>query len=69
MYAYAGTYKLEGQVLVSAISTSWNQSWTGRTQRRKVTLQGNVLTVETDPFRTQIDGREVVVTATYERVE
>jgi hypothetical protein len=71
LYAYSGTYKTEGNnKLVSHVDGSWNQSWTGTDLVRQVEITGTkVLTITTPPFKSVMDGQEIVVTTTYERVE
>ena len=70
MFAYSGTYKAEGNnKLVYRIDGSWNQSWTGTDLTRKVEIAGNKLTIVTPPFKSVLDGQEIVVTTTYERAE
>jgi Lipocalin-like domain len=68
-YAYSGTYKTEGNnKLVSHVDGSWNQSWTGTDVVRQVEITGTkVLTITTPPFKSVMDGQEIVVTTTYER--
>jgi hypothetical protein len=70
MYAYSGTYKVEGNSkLVYHVDGSWNQSWTGTDLTRQVEIAGNKLTIVTPPFKSVLDGQDIVVTTTYERAE
>lgn len=69
MFAYSGSYKVEGTKLMVRVEASWNQSWTGTEQVRQIEIAGNKLTIITLPFKSMIDGVEQVVTTTYERVE
>ena len=70
MFAYAGTYKLEGDKLILAIDASWNQAWTGTNQVfNKAVLSGTTMFLETAPFKAVLDGADIIVTGTYDRVE
>ena len=69
MFAYASTYKLDGSAIAYTVTDTWNQAWTGQTHKRKVTVVGNTLTLETAPFKSGSDGNEIVVTVAFERVE
>jgi hypothetical protein len=70
MFAYAGTYKLEGDKLIFAIDVSWNQAWTGTNQVfNKAVLSGTTMFLETAPFKAVLDGADIIVTGTYDRVE
>ena len=70
MFAYSGTYKAEGNnKLVIHVDGSWNQSWTGTDLTRQVAIAGNKLTIVTPPFKSAVDGQDIVVTTTYERAE
>jgi hypothetical protein len=70
MFAYSGTYKVEGNnKLVYRLDGSWNQSWAGTDLVRQVEIAGNKLTVTTPTFKSVLDGQDIVVTTTFERVE
>jgi hypothetical protein len=40
MVSYAGTYKVFGDKVSHTIDVSWNASWTGTTQVRIITFDG-----------------------------
>ena len=65
----SGTYKVEGNKVVTRYNTSWHQLWTGRDLSSQVEIQGKTLTIATEPFKAAVDGKEVVVTTIWERVE
>jgi len=69
MYAFGGTYKTEGNKLMINVDIAWIQSWVGTTQTYQVEIAGNKLTVTTLPFKSPLDGQDVVVGITYERAE
>jgi hypothetical protein len=43
--AYAGTYSIDGNKVSHHVDISWNQAWTGTTQVREFTIDGNVLRI------------------------
>jgi Lipocalin-like domain len=51
MFAYAGTYTLEGNKVTHHVDISWNEAWTGSEQVRFFNLDGNTLTITTPPFK------------------
>jgi hypothetical protein len=69
MGAASGTYKVEGNTLIVTYETSWNQTWTGATQKRQIEIVGNKLTIATAPFKDPATGQDTVYVTTYERVE
>jgi hypothetical protein len=69
MYGYSGTYKVEGNKLVYRVDGSWNQRWTGTDVVRQAEIAGNKLTIVTPTFKGIMDGQDIVVTTTFERVE
>ena len=69
MAAATGVYRVEGNTLAITYSGSWNQSWTGTTQKRQIEIVGNKLTLMSAPFKSAQSGQETVFVVTYERVE
>ena len=65
----SGTYKVEGNKVVTHYDTSWHQLWTGRDISVQAEIEGKTLTFTSDPFKASIDGKEIVVATTWERVE
>ena len=47
MFAYAGTFSVEGDKVIHHIDVSWNQAWTGTDQIRVLEVSGNTLTLTT----------------------
>ena len=43
MFAYAGTYSVEGGKVVHHVDISWNEAWTGTDQTRFFELNGDTL--------------------------
>jgi hypothetical protein len=65
----SGTYKVEGNNVVGRYDTSWHQLWTGRDISVQAEINGKTLTLTTEPFKAAIDGKDVVVTTIWDRVE
>jgi hypothetical protein len=45
MFAYAGTYSVEGGKVTHHVDISWNEIWTGTDQVRSFKVNGNTLTI------------------------
>ena len=67
--AGSGSYRIEGKVLFASFETSWNQTWTGTTQKRNVEITGNKLTLTSDPVKATATGVDIVITNVLERIE
>jgi hypothetical protein len=68
MAAASGTYKVEGNTLLTTYDTSWNQALTGTTQKRQIEIDGNKVTITWAPSK-NAEGQEVIYVSTLERVE
>lgn len=64
----SGRYKIEGNSIIITYDASWNQTWTGTTQRRELTITGNELTIKAPPAKNTA-GNEVVFEIKLDRVE
>jgi hypothetical protein len=69
MASASGAYKVEGKDLIMTFNASWNQSWTGTTQKRQFEIVGNKLTVTSPPVKSVATGHDIIFVVTYERVE
>ena len=69
MFAWGGTYKTEGNKVIYDIDIAWVQSWIGTTRTYQVETAGNKLTVTTPPFKSTVDGQDIVVVTTCERAD
>jgi len=70
MYAYHGTYRVEGGSIVDSVTGAWNEAWVGTTFRiERYSLAGGTLTMVSAPFKATLDGAEMIVTTTFERIE
>lgn len=49
MLAYTGTYRIEGDEVITNVEVSWYPHWAGTEQRRRFTLEGDTLTIVTIP--------------------
>jgi len=56
LIAFSGEYTIDGGQFEYQVDASWNQSWTGRTQRRQFRIEENNLYVELPPTRNR-DGK------------
>jgi len=68
MIAYGGTYACEGEEVTHHCDISWNQSFTGTVQKRKVTFDGALLVLSPPPSPDPIDGKMSVRRLTWEKV-
>ena len=70
MIAYTGTYRVEGDDLITSVDTSWNETWNGTQQTRKWKAQGNRLTLTSVPAPYARDPSKLIVArVVWERVE
>ena len=68
MIAYAGTYKVEGNVVTYDLDVSWNKSWTGTKQVRYWEVNGDRLTVTTPEIVNPLTGKRSVFRLTFQKV-
>jgi hypothetical protein len=69
MYAYAGTFTVDGNTVTHRVDISWNENWTGTHQVRNVRLDGERLYISTNPQSNGIDGRIIVGELVWEKVK
>jgi hypothetical protein len=67
MYAYCGTYRVDGSKLSGQPDVAWTPNWAKQEHNATWKVEGKKLTVETMPFKSQLDGAEVVAVVEYER--
>jgi hypothetical protein len=67
MYAYCGTYRVEGAKLMGQPDVAWTPNWAKQEHNATWKVEGKKLTVETLPFKSQLDGAEVVAVVEYDR--
>jgi Lipocalin-like domain len=68
MAAYAGTYAVCGDSVQHHIDVSWNETWSGTSVTRDITLQDGKLVLTSRPLL-DLDGKTVVLTAVWDRVK
>jgi hypothetical protein len=69
MTAYGGTYEFDGTTIKHHIDISWNEVWTGTTEVRSVTRDGERLVYTTPPFHFHSDGKLSVNTLIWEKMK
>jgi hypothetical protein len=69
MTAYGGTYEFDETTIKHHIDISWNEVWTGTTEVRSVTRDGERLVYTTPPFHFHTDGKLSVNTLIWEKVK
>jgi hypothetical protein len=70
MYAYYGTYKVEGGTIIDTVAGAWNEGWVGtRFTIDKYEVTDRTLMMVSSPFRATVDGAQMVVTTTFDRME
>jgi hypothetical protein len=71
MLAYAGTYTIdkEAKTVTHHIEISWDQSRTGTDHVRTYKLEGNHITLTTEPSNDPATGKKTVRTLIWERLK
>lgn len=70
MLAYAGTYRIQGNEIITHVALSWNQTLTGTDQKRFFKLEDNRLTISTPPLVSAfLRNQTTVTTLVWERVK
>jgi len=69
MSAYGGTYKFDGKTVEHHVDIAWNEVWSGTTQVRTVTREGDRLTLTTPSYTSQVDGKLSVNILVWEKVK
>jgi hypothetical protein len=67
--AYAGTYHVEGDQVIHHVLNAWFPTWIGTDQVRYFKIDGKTLSIKTAPITAPTNGRQIVSTVTFERVE
>jgi hypothetical protein len=67
MFAFCGKYKAEGAAYTLQSDVAWTPGWNKGPHYDSTKVEGNRLTLESKPFKSQLDGAEVVATTEYER--
>jgi hypothetical protein len=67
MYAYCGTYRLDGPKFITESDVAWVPNWTKRPGQGSWKIEGRTLNVESLPFKSQLDGVDVVAVLEFEK--
>jgi hypothetical protein len=67
MFAYSGTYKLEGDQISHFVDVSADPAAVGTTLVRKFSLDGEQLSIVTAPFQSRVSGRPTVTTLVWNK--
>lgn len=51
MFAYTGSYRVEGNRLITKVDVAWNEAWVGTDQVRIFRLEGDKLILESEPTK------------------
>ena len=68
MAAYAGTYTVHEDTVVHHVDVAWLPGWVGSDQPRQLKLEGDTLTIRTQPIRNAADGKDYVYILVFSRV-
>jgi hypothetical protein len=65
MLAYTGKYRVDGDEFITTVDASWNEVWNGTEQRRRFSIEGDKLFIESAPapsilFPGKVDFRRIV---------
>jgi hypothetical protein len=69
MTAYGGTYTFDGKTIIHHVDISWNGAWTGTTQIRNITKEGERLVYTNPPIPFSGDGKISVLRLVWEKVK
>ena len=68
MAAYAGTYTVHDNTVVHHVEVAWLPSWVGSDQPRHLKLEGDTLTIRTQPIRNTAEAKDYVYILVFSRV-
>lgn len=69
MAAYAGTYSVHEDTVVHHVDVAWLPGWVGSDQPRQIKLDGQTLTIRTQPIRNTADGKDYVYILVFSRAK
>jgi hypothetical protein len=67
LFAYVGTYEVEGDRVVHTLDGSWNELWTGTRQVRMLAFENGQLIYTTPETVDPMDGRACTYRVTFQR--
>src|SRR5215217_4791888 len=68
LIAFAGHYAIEPGRIVIQVEISWNEAWSGTEQIRFYALDGDRMTLRTEPHRSATDGYDSVYIQEWEKI-
>lgn len=69
MWAYAGTFTLEGDAIRHHIDTSWNEFWSGTDMIRYIAVKDGNLVYTTKPQMSMQNGKMEVLTIVWQKLK
>jgi lipocalin-like protein len=69
MAAYAGTYAVEGGGVVHHVEVAWLPTWVGSDQPREAKLEGDRLTIRTQPMFNSVEGKSYIYILVWKRAQ
>ena len=69
MAAYAGTYEVEGGGVVHHVEVAWLPTWVGSDQPREAKLEGDTLTIRTQPMFNSLEGKNYIYILVWKRAQ
>ena len=69
MSAYAGTYTVQGDTVVHHVEVAWLPNWVGSNQPRQAKLEGDTLTIRTQPIRNRLDDKDYIYVLVWKRAQ
>lgn len=69
LYAYTGSYTVNGNTVSIHIESAWQPSWVGTDKTRTLKLDHDMLSIVTEPMTSPVDGKTYISTTIFQRVE
>ena len=69
MSAYAGTYSVAGNKVIHHVEVAWVPGWVGSDQPREASMDGEFLSIRTQPMRHRLDGQEYIYILRWKRAK
>jgi hypothetical protein len=69
MYAYTGSYTVNGNTVAIHIDSAWQPGWVGTDKTRTLKLDHDILSIVTPPMTSPVDGKTYISTTIFRRVE
>ena len=69
MYAYTGTFTVQGNTVTIHVESAWQPDWVGTDKTRVLKIDRDILTITTAPMTSPVDGKTYVSVTSFRRVE